>query len=48
LRFLLSYSDVTEQAVLVCKWHLSSFDLLIGDIKAWGPRSILMGLPKAQ
>ena len=35
LRFPLGDSDVTEEGVLVCKWHQSCFDLFTGDIKAW-------------
>ena len=35
LHFPLGDSDVTEEGVLVCKWHQSCFDLFTGDIKAW-------------
>jgi len=35
LHFPLRDSDVTEEGVLVCKWHQSCFDLFTGDIKAW-------------
>jgi class 3 adenylate cyclase/nitrite reductase/ring-hydroxylating ferredoxin subunit len=35
LHFPLGESDVTEEGVLVCKWHQSCFDLFTGDIKAW-------------
>lgn len=37
LRLPLRDSDVTEEGVLVCKWHQSCFDVLTGDIKAWCP-----------
>jgi class 3 adenylate cyclase/nitrite reductase/ring-hydroxylating ferredoxin subunit len=37
LHFPLRDSDVTEEGVLVCKWHQSCFDLFTGDIKAWCP-----------
>ncbi len=37
LRFPLKDSDVTEEGVLVCKWHQSCFDLFTGGIKAWCP-----------
>lgn len=37
LRFPLHESDVTDDGLLVCKWHQSCFDLLTGEIKAWCP-----------
>ena len=37
LRFPLVDSDVTEEGLLVCKWHQSCFDMFTGDIKAWCP-----------
>jgi class 3 adenylate cyclase/nitrite reductase/ring-hydroxylating ferredoxin subunit len=37
LRLPLRDSEVTEEGVLVCKWHQSCFDLLTGEIKAWCP-----------
>lgn len=37
LHLPLKDSEVTEEGVLVCKWHLSCFELLTGEIKAWCP-----------
>jgi class 3 adenylate cyclase/nitrite reductase/ring-hydroxylating ferredoxin subunit len=37
LRFPLTDSDVTDDGLLVCKWHQSCFDLLTGEIRAWCP-----------
>ena len=46
LHFPLRDSDVTEEGVLVCKWHQSCFDLFTGDIKAWCPGLDADGTPK--
>ena len=46
LHFPLRDSDVTEEGVLVCKWHQSCFDLFTGDIKAWCPGLDPDGTPK--
>ena len=46
LHFPLKDSDVTEEGVLVCKWHQSCFDLFTGDIKAWCPGLDPDGTPK--
>ena len=37
---------MTEEGVLVCKWHQSCFDLFTGDIKAWCPGLDPDGTPK--
>ena len=37
LHFPVGDSDVTEEGVLICKWHQSCFDLFTGGIKSWCP-----------
>ena|SRR5215475_312853 len=37
LRLPLIGSDLTEDSILVCKFHQSCFDMLTGDIKVWCP-----------
>src|SRR5271166_1476859 len=37
LHFPFGDSDVTEEGVLICKWHQSCFDLFTGGIKSWCP-----------
>ena len=46
LHFPLRDSEVTEEGVLVCKWHQSCFDLFTGDIKAWCSGLDADGTPK--
>jgi class 3 adenylate cyclase/nitrite reductase/ring-hydroxylating ferredoxin subunit len=37
LHYPFADSDVTEEGVLICKWHQSCFDLFTGAIKSWCP-----------
>ena len=46
LHFPLRNSDVTDEGVLVCRWHQSCFDLFTGDIKAWCPGLDIDGTTK--